>query len=220
MEKNVSMSRRGQLWALYPALVVALASACGLRLCLARDGWALPCGLAVLYLLPPLTFRLHQRLWPLEEGTRRLLGRGYEPWWGAHQIQTLYLAVPTLEAMLRLMPGLYSAWLRLWGSKIGQRVIWTPRVEIIDRSLLEVGHDVVVGHCAVVSGHLIKPTRNNLLLYVERVRIGDHAFLGAGSVLAPGVSVESGGRVEAGERVYPAQVVGAHKPADTLDTPL
>ncbi len=203
------MSRLGKMWALYPALVCSAALGCGLWLCLTRNVWALPCGLGIVYLLPPLTFRLHQRRWPLEEGTRRLLGGGYEPWWGAHQIQALYVAMPSLEAVLRLLPGVYSAWLRLWGSQIGRRVIWTPRVEIIDRSLLEVGDDVVFGHYAVVSGHLIKPTRHNLLLYVERVRIGSNAFLGAGSVLAPGVVVEDGARIEAGERVYPAQVVSS-----------
>lgn len=202
------MSWLGKLWALYPALVGLACAACGLWLCLARNLWALPCALAVVYLVPPLTFRLHQLRWPLEEGTRRLVGRGYEPWWGGHQMQALYIAIPTLEALLRLVPGLYSAWLRLWGSRIGQGVMWTPRVEIIDRSLLEVGDRVVFGHYAAVSCHLIKPTRNNLLLYVERVRIGHNAFLGAGSVLAPGVVVENGARVEAGEHVYPAQHVG------------
>lgn len=196
------------MWSLYPSALIL--GTFGWLVWLVDSGnlWALAGALVTLYLLPPLTFWLHQRRWPVQEGTRRLVGQGYEPWWGSHQIQALYVAVPTLEAVLRLVPGLYSAWLRLWGSRIGKRVIWTPRVEIIDRNLLEVGDDVVFGHFAAVSGHLIQPTRSNLLLYVERVHIGSHAFLGAGSVLGPGSVIADGGRVAAGERVYPGQDAG------------
>jgi hypothetical protein len=201
------MSWLGKLWALYPALVGLTSAACGVWFCLARNAWALPCALAVLYLVPPLTFRLHQLCWPLDEGTRRLIGGGYEPWWGGHQIQALYIAIPTLEALLRLVPGLYSAWLRLWGSRIGRGVVWTPCVDIVDRSMVEVGDRVVFGHYAAVSGHLINPTRGNMVLYVERVRIGDSAFIGAGSVLGPGVVVANGALVKAGAHVYPGQHV-------------
>ena len=62
-----------------------------------------------------------------------------------HQLQVLYSAFPAL----RLVPGLYSAWLRLWGSRVGRAVYWTPQVKITDRGLLKVGDGVVFGHRVV-----------------------------------------------------------------------
>src|SRR5262245_3121557 len=80
----------------------------------------------ILYLVPPLTFRLHQIIFPIRKSLSNIAERKYSPWWGAHQIQLIYIAIPQLEAALRLVPGLYSAWLRLWGSRIGRGVYWTP----------------------------------------------------------------------------------------------
>src|SRR4030095_10140128 len=92
---------------------------------------------AIVYLLPVACFRLHEMKWPLTEGKTRLDDENYVPWWGAHQMQVMYTAFPALDAALRLVPGVYSAWLRLWGSRIGRDVHWTPLVEITDRSMLE-----------------------------------------------------------------------------------
>jgi hypothetical protein len=110
--------------------------------------------LAVLYLVPVATYRLHGALWPLVEGASRIDAPRYAPWWGGHQCQLMYSALPALEAALRLVPGLYSGWLRLWGSRVGRGVYWTPLVEITDRSLLEVGDGVVFGHRVACYAHL------------------------------------------------------------------
>ena len=76
---------------------------------------------------PPLTSApASEGCSPLHQRLSRLSDRTYAPWWGMHQIQVLYIAIPQLEAVLRLVPGLYSQWLRLWGSKVGRRVYWTP----------------------------------------------------------------------------------------------
>src|ERR1044072_2436606 len=71
--------------------------------------------LFIIYILPPLSLRAHQAVFPIKEGRSNLAKRQYSPWWGAHQIQVLYTAVPQLEALLRIIPGAYSAWLRLCG---------------------------------------------------------------------------------------------------------
>jgi hypothetical protein len=149
-----------------------------------------------IYLVPVAAFRIHQALWPIKEGRSRLDSPEYSPWWGAHQFQVMYAAFPALEAALRLVPGCYSAWLRLWGSRIGRRVHWTPRVEIADRSLLEVGDDVVFGHLTACYAHLIKRRDSQLILYVRRIRVGDRVLLGAGSRLGPGARIASGATLD------------------------
>src|SRR5262249_19077251 len=124
-----------------------------------------------------------------------------------HQAQLVYIALPPLEALLRLVPGLYSAWLRLWGARIGRRVYWTPLVDIGDRSLVEIGNDVIFGHRATLYAHVISRTKDKLVLYVKPIVIGDGAFVGAGSVLGPGTRVGEGKLVAAGTHVYPNQEV-------------
>lgn len=142
----------------------------------------------VVFLVPPL---LHRTL-PLKPGVYDLKERRFNAWWASHQLQLLFIAVPALEALLRCVPGLYSAWLRLWGSRVGAGVYWTPRMEVLDRGLLEVGDGVVFGHKVELYGHTVMPKQERLALYVNRVRVGAGAFVGAGSRLAPGVVVAEG----------------------------
>ena len=145
-----------------------------------------------LYILPVLVYRIHQKIYPIKEGVSYLLDDKYSPWWGSHQLQVIYIAFPFLESLLRLIPGLFSFWLRLWGAKIGNNVYWTPRLEIADRGLIEIGDNVIFGYGVELYSHVIKPKKKNLILYVKKIKIGSNIFLGAGSRLGPGVVVEDG----------------------------
>lgn len=151
-------------------------------------GFAAP--IFFLYIFPVICFRVHDLFCPLREGMARLDAKGYSPWWGGHNIQSLFNTIPWLESILRMFPGVYSAWLRMWGSCIGKGVIWTAQVEVIDRSMLDVGDRVVFGHKAGFYPHVINPTSRGLMLYVKRITIGNGAFIGAGSRLGPGVFIE------------------------------
>ena len=154
-----------------------------------------------------LFYRLHEWVYPVREGVSYLLGKEYSPWWGSHQIQVIYIAIPVLEALLRLIPGAFSCWLRLWGAKVGRDVYWTTRLEIADRSLLEIGDRVVIGHGVGIYSHIIKPRKQNLMLYVKKVKIGSNVFVGAGSNLAPGVVIGDGSYLPAATKLYPNQKV-------------
>lgn len=189
------MSVLRRLPALFPACVLALAADAALGLLRAPGLGAAAWLLFVLYGLPVAAYRLHQRRFPLEQGVSYLDGPAYCPWWGGQQLQAVYIAFPALEAGLRLVPGLYSAWLRLWGSRIGAGVYWTPRCAIVDRGLLELGDHVLFGHEVQCFAHVVKPRNGRLILYVRRVAIGSGAFIGAGSRLGPGVVIEPGCKV-------------------------
>ncbi len=187
------MTLRARLFALFPAawlLLVLLAFASWISAPASVPRALL--WLATVYLLPVACFRLHQLAWPLAEGRTRLDEASYAPWWGAYQFQLMYTAFPALEAALRLIPGIYSAWLRLWGSRIGRGVHWTPRVEISDRSLLEVGDGVIFGHRSACYAHLVQRRNGGLILYLRRIRIGRGVQIGAGSRLRPGASIAAG----------------------------
>lgn len=170
-------------------------------------------GLMCIYLVPLCAYRLHERVHPLVEGRSHIAGGPYSPWWGGHQIQLVFIAFPVLESALRLVPGLFSVWLRAWGSKVGARVYWTPALRLGDRALLDVGDDVIFGYDVGLSSHLVMKTKRNVLLYVKRVTIGARAFLGAGAILGPGAVVDDDAILDAGTHVHPNERVSRVKRA-------
>jgi hypothetical protein len=148
--------------------------------------WFIPQSIAVrtvafvlaLYLLPPLAARLTR----VAPGTYPMhLG-----WWWSQQWQTLFNRFPFLEEVLRLLPSVYSLWLRLWGSHIGKLVYWAPGVAIVDRGLVDIGDSVVVGAGVRMGSHYFA----NDELLIARVTIGAHAVVGAYSTLAPGAVIK------------------------------
>lgn len=191
------MTLAGKLAALLPLIFTAAIAMAFYRFVQAPSLQSVGILLGAIYILPLTVYRLHNLFFPLQEDITAIAEKKYSPWWTSHQIQLLYIAVPSLEAPLHFVPGLFSLWLRLWGSKIGKGVYWTPRVEVIDRGLLEVGHGVVVGHFAVFCSHAISPVNGKLSLIVRKVRVGDGAFLGAETRYAPGATIEAGQLVKA-----------------------
>lgn len=157
------------------------------------------------YGVPLCLFRMVNALRPIREGFSRLDGPTYSPWWAGHQIQWIYVAIPVLEQVVRLVPGLFSAWLRLWGSRVGKGVYWAPQFEILDRSLMEIGDRVIFGHGVFCSAHVLRRRRNGLSLYVEKIRIGDEALIGLGSRLGPGVTIADHSTVPVATDLYPRQ---------------
>lgn len=190
------MTLRARLFSLFPIVHLGLSGfAFAQAIRLGSFLW-LAGAMGLLYLLPPLCYRLHELIWPVKEGRTRLDGPGYSPWWISYQIQGGFNAVPALESILRLIPGCYSTWLRLWGSQIGAGVVWTPRVEIADRALLDIGDRVIFGHRVTLFSHVIDRRKNGeIMLYVKRVQIGNRAFIGAGCRLGPGAVIADEARV-------------------------
>ncbi len=188
------MTWRGRFFALWPAAYL-LGLLVSLAWLLHGQGW-LQAAWTVFYLygVPVCAYRLHHWMWPVEEGVFTLdRADHYVPWWGGHNCQLIYDAVPQMEALLRVVPGLYSCWLRAWGAKIGRGVYWTPAVEITDRAMLVIGDGAVIGHRVGFYAHLVtRKADGELKLLVKRIRVGERALIGAGSRFGPGAVVEDG----------------------------
>jgi hypothetical protein len=202
------MTLRGRLISFYPALILSLVAADALWFGLSPSPLQPPLLLCVVY--------LHRIIFPPRHRLEDLAAKRYSPWWGAHQIQLIYLAVPQLEALLRVVPGLYSAWLRLWGSRIGRHVYWTPNVEVTDRHLLDIGDNVVLGHKCKFLGHAIKPKGGAVTLYTHTIKVGSNVFVGAGSRIGPGAVIPDGAYLPALTDVHINQTYGGQtsEPAD------
>ena len=107
----IGLRIRMLLWNFLPLLHV-----CGVITCAWR--FSIPLAIAGLYLFPPLLCRLILLLYPLNGGTYPSGSREFVSWWATAQTQMIFCRLPMLEELLRLVPGLYSMWLRLWWAKI------------------------------------------------------------------------------------------------------
>ena len=189
------MTLLSRLLSLFPFFVMACALSALAWLIVDPNPYAPGLIIFALYLFPLFCFRVHNWIFKNKDGVAYLVGDKYIPWFGGHQIQQIYIAFPALETLLRMVPGLFSLWLRLWGAKIGKGVYWTPGLEITDRDRLEVGDHVIFGHRVGLYGHVIKPKNDNLLLFTRRIRIGSGAFIGAAARIGPGVRIDAGALV-------------------------
>jgi hypothetical protein len=146
-----------------------------------------------LYVVPPIGARLCRLVWRSPEGQVDIDSRGFLAWWMESQWQTIFNRLPLLEEGLRLVPGLYSCWLRLWGAEVGSLVYWSPGLRVADRRLIDVGSRVVFGAGVRVFGHMmIRDSGGKTTLLVAPVRVGTGAVVGGYSLLAPGVEIAAG----------------------------
>ena len=165
-----------------------------------------------LYLLPAVVVRLATWRTPLAAGLVDLASPMFLRWWFTAQCQIVFMRLPWLEELLRLVPALYSAWLRLWGSKIGALVYWSPGVAILDRSLVNLGDRVVFGAGVRLNSHVSAPIGGRRSLLLGSVTIGSDALVGGYSTLLPGCVIAPGEVTDAFRTVHPfTQVEGGRR---------
>jgi hypothetical protein len=166
----------------------------------------------LIYLLPPMILRILFRWAPLKAGVLSISGRGFCPWLASHHIQAFYDALPYLESLLRVIPGSYSMWLRMWGSRIGYGVEWPVRMDVLDRNMMYIGNRVVFAREVELSAHVRQKTEGGASrVLVRPVRIGSFAFIGAGARIGPGAVVPADASVPALAVVDVNQTFGAEK---------
>lgn len=147
---------------------------------------------AILLLVPPLAVRLTWR-GGMPPARSTVGGPTFLKWWFSAQWQVLFARLPFLEECLRLVPGLYSAWLRLWGARVGSLVYWSPGVRILDRQWLRIGSRVVVGAGARMNAHALARHRDGPVeLFLGAITVEDDAVVGGYSLLLPGCEIAAG----------------------------
>jgi hypothetical protein len=174
-----------------PFLNVLVLVALGVLAATRWPGWTWVFVPAWLLLVPPMVVRLTSRA----ESTAdvELNSRSCLRWWFTSQWQVIFNRLPWIEEMIRLVPGLYSAWLRLWGARIGKLVYWTPGLRILDRSLIDIGDRVIFGAGVKINPHIILPDQSGrLVLKLATVRIGTDALVGGYSLLTSGCWIAAG----------------------------
>ena len=146
--------------------------------------------LAMLYLSPPLGARLILFFVTIPQGRIAVGSKAFFGWWAVFQIQIVFCRVPALEEILRLIPGVYSLWLRLWGAHVGRLTYWSPGILITDRSFLFVGDDVVFGAGVRLNAHVLAKNKNGEMeLLLATLKIGDRVIVGGYSLLTAGTEI-------------------------------
>jgi hypothetical protein len=147
----------------------------------------------VLYLAPALLVRACTWARPLPSGAFRVGSGAFLWWWFTAQPQVIFSRLPFLEELLRVVPGLYSAWLRIWGARIGAFVYWSPGVAIADRSLVRIGDRVVFGMGVRLNAHVLAPGADGSPhLYLAPVHIGSDTLVGGYSLVLAGCEIAPG----------------------------
>ena len=192
------MNGLDRLFSYFPLLMTAATFAAAGVFAQWPSAWSALLVLFVVYLFPPMVLRILERWAEIKPGVACIDGRKFCPWLAAHHIQAFYDALPYLESLLRVIPGFYSAWLRMWGSRIGYGVEWPVRMDVLDRNLMDIGNRVVFSREVELAAHVRKKQEGaGSRVLVRQVRIGSYAFIGAGARIGPGASVPHNANVPA-----------------------
>ncbi len=146
----------------------------------------------ILYLAPPLIARVVLAAGAFKQTRISVGSAAFFRWWTLFQLQMIFCRLPALEEILRLAPGLYSLWLRVWGSRLGRLTYWAPGTFVSDRSFLIIGNDVVFGAGVRLIPHLIQRAESGKLeLCLAKIEIGDRVVVGGFSILGAGTVVQA-----------------------------
>ena len=170
----------------------------------ADGGAAVALFLAWLYLVPALIGGAVTRLWPTPTGTFGLGDPGYRHWWLMLQLQLPFNRLPFLEEALRLVPGLYPLWIRLWGGHLSAQSFVGPGVMIGDRHLIRVGPRAVLGARAGFSGHIaFRDDTGRWRVTVAPCVVGPDAIVGGDAGMGPGAELAPGATLPAARHLGP-----------------
>ncbi len=147
--------------------------------------------LFIIYIIPPLLCRMIISLTNLNSPKSSINSKEHLLWWLTFNLQVVFNRLPILEEILRMLPSVYSMWLRLWGAKIGKLTYWSPKVMISDRSFIQIGDHVVIGAGSrLIPHYMAKNKRDETQLILSPIKIGNGVILGGYSLLGPGTIVK------------------------------
>ena len=190
--------------------------------------WLLPVSMAyrfilfmfTLYLLPALLVRLVMRIGGRPQGLLHQDSGGFKRWWFAFQCQTVFNRLPWLEELLRLVPGLYALWIRLWGGRMSPRCYIAPGATLLDRWAVEVQAGAVLGYGCLLVAHLgTRDVDGRGMLLVAAPCVQQDAIVGGLAKLGPGAVLLAGQVLPTGRHLGPYAVWPRPSNAAAADAP-
>ncbi|NMD07276.1 MAG: hypothetical protein GYA66_04780 [Phyllobacteriaceae bacterium] len=159
---------------------------------------------AWLFVLPALLGRLIMMIFGRPAGRLHQGERAYRVWWALTQLQMPFNRIPLLEELLRLIPGLYAAWIWLWGGHLSPLAYVAPGVVITDRFAISVGRGAVLGTRSSFAGHMaFREATGAWCVVVAAPDVGAHALVGGDAGLGPGARLLAGQSLPYGRKLGP-----------------
>lgn len=148
-----------------------------------------------------ISLRIVYRLFPTKEGIYDINSKTFNNW----QIQSAwnvytafcYKIVPAAD-----FAGMYI--LKWSGLKSKGGGLFSTG-GILEPSMTELGRDCIIGHQAIVSGHIVEGEK----LIFKKIKIGDNVTIGGKAMIMPGVSIGNNSIVAAGAIVPKYTVIPA-----------
>jgi acetyltransferase-like isoleucine patch superfamily enzyme len=159
----------------------------------------------IIYVIPPLKWRVVAKMFPPKKGVS-YVGKNAtkeNSWIISYHLQQVYNAIPMIENTLKIIPGLYSLWLRLWGARIGKKVNWTAQSINVDRPFIHIGDRTLIGNQSYLSAHAIKKKDDRYILYLQDVIIENDVVIAVQVLIGPGVHIHNKAFVSARAGVRP-----------------
>ena len=104
--------------------------------------------------------------------------------------------------------------------KLGKNTYINVNCNFIDDGMITIGENVLFGPAVTIAtvGHPLKPSLREYM-YTDPVTIGNHVWIGAGTVICPGVTIGDGSVIGAGSVVnkdIPANCIAAGNPCRVI----
>lgn len=171
-----------------------------------------------LYLLPALVVRAVMAIGGRPQGLLHQDSGGFKRWWFAFQCQTVFNRLPWLEELLRLVPGLYALWIRLWGGRVSPRCYIAPGATLLDRWAVEVQTGAVLGYGCLLVAHLgTRGVDGRGMLLVAAPCVQQDAIVGGLAKLGPGATLLAGQVLPTGRHLGPYATWPKPRPEATSD---
>jgi len=157
-----------------------------------------------IYIFPPLLCRLVIFLYGRPVGIVKANSALFMRWWFLTQLQMVFVRLPFLEEVLRIFPGIYSAWLNLWGARVSLFTYWSPAVTVTDRYLIHIDHGAVIGGGCRIGAHILMVDKNGeKYLTLAQVQIDKNSVIGIHAAIGPGCHVYPNETIPAGKILKP-----------------
>ena len=171
-----------------------------------------------LYLLPALVVRAVMAIGGRPQGLLHQDSGGFKRWWFAFQCQTVFNRLPWLEELLRLVPGLYALWIRMWGGRVSPRCYIAPGATLLDRWAVEVQTGAVLGYGCLLVAHLgTRGVDGRGMLLVAAPCVQQDAIVGGLAKLGPGATLLAGQVLPTGRHLGPYATWPKPRPEATSD---
>jgi hypothetical protein len=165
---------------------------------------AVAVGTAWLFIIPPFIGRLLIVTFGRPRGLLKQRDNAYRVWWALTQLQMPFNRIPLLEELLRLVPGVYSLWIWMWGGHLSSLAYVAPGVIITDRFAIVVERGAVLGMRSAYAGHMaLRDKSGAWCVLVETPHVGAHALVGGDAGLGPGAHLLSGASLPYGRQLGP-----------------